>query len=85
MTASANDYLWFSEDYPLGLNFCATLVRPLTPDEVIAVLGGTEAVDITGAYRLDGAAEKIDYPDPIGDNGELLADLDTGLDFIAAA
>jgi hypothetical protein len=59
VTASADDYLWFSEDYPLGLNFCATLVRALNPDEVIAVLGGTDAVDIAGAHRLDGAAEQV--------------------------
>ncbi len=84
MTASVDDYVWFSEDYPLGLNFCATLVRALTPDEVIAALGGTEAVDITGAHRLDGAAEQVGYPDPIDDDGGFLADLDTGLDFIAA-
>jgi hypothetical protein len=85
VTASVDDYVWFSEDYPLGLNFCATLVRALTPDEVIAALGGTEAVDITGAHRLDGAAEQVGYPDPIDDDGGFLADLDTGLDFIAAS
>ncbi|WP_203755528.1 DUF6461 domain-containing protein [Actinoplanes cyaneus] len=85
MTASADDYLWFIEEYPLGLNFCATLVRPFTPDEVITALGGAEAVDITGADRLDGAAEQVGYPDPIGESGVFDADLDTGLDFIAAA
>ncbi|MFF0376130.1 DUF6461 domain-containing protein [Actinoplanes missouriensis] len=84
MTASADDYLWFIEEYPLGLNFCATLVRALTPDEVIAALGGSEAVDITGARRLAGAAEQVGYPHSMGEDGVFHADLDTGLDFIAA-
>ena len=84
MTASPDDYLWFEEDYPLGLNFCVTLVRGLTPDEVITRFGGTEAVDITGAHRLETAAEQIDYPDPMNDDGSFNADLGTGLDFIAA-
>jgi hypothetical protein len=84
VTASWNDYLWFTEDYPLGLNFCVTLVRGLTPDEVIARLDGTEAVAITGAHRLDAAAEKVGYPDPVDDDGMFHADLGTGLDFIAA-
>jgi hypothetical protein len=84
--ASVDDYLWFSEDdHPLGLNFCVTLVRALTPDKVIAALGGTEAVDITGAHRLGGAAEQVDYPDSIDEDGGFRADLDTGLDFIAAS
>jgi hypothetical protein len=85
VTASADDYLWFSEDYPLGLNFCATLVHALNPDEAIAVLGGTDAVDIAGAHRLDGAAEQVGYPDPIGEDAAFHADLNSGLDFIAAA
>ena len=85
MTASADDYLWFNEDYPFGLNFCVTLVRPRTADEVIAALGGTETVDITGAHRLHGAAEQIQYPDPFDEDGGLLADLSTGLHFIAAS
>lgn len=84
VTPSADDYVWFSEEYPLGLNFCVTLTRGLNPDEVIARLGGIEAVDITGAHRLDEAAAEVDYPDRIGDDGSFLADLSTGLVFIAA-
>jgi hypothetical protein len=84
VTASADDFLWFIEDYPLGLNFCVTLVRGLTPDEVITRFGGSEAVDIAGAHRLEAAAEKVDYPDPIDGDGSFNADLSTGLDFIAA-
>ena len=61
-----------------------TLVRGLTPDEAIARLGGADPVDITGAHRLGAAAEQVDYPDPIDDDGSFIADLTTGLDFIAA-
>lgn len=84
MTVSPDDYLWFTEGYPLGLNFCVTLVRGLTPDEVIARLGGAEAVDITGAHRLGAAAGQVDYPDRTDEDGSFNADLTTGLDFIAA-
>jgi hypothetical protein len=52
---------------------------------VIGRLGGTEAVDITGASRLTAAAEQVDYPDRIDDDGGWNADLSTGLDFIAAS
>jgi hypothetical protein len=84
VTASADDYLWFEEAYLFGINFCVTLVRGLTPDEVITRFDGTEAVDISGAHRLETAAEQIDYPDPTDDDGAFNADLGTGLDFIAA-
>ena len=84
MTASADDYLWFIEDYPFGSDFCVTLVRGLTPDEVITRFGGSEAVDITGAHRLESAQVQIRYPDPIGDDGSFNASLSSGLDFIAA-
>ncbi len=84
VTVSPDDYLWFTEGYPLGLNFCVTLVRGLTPDEVIARLGGAEAVDITGAHRLGAAAGQVDYPDRTDEDGSFNADLTTGLDFIAA-
>ncbi|MBB3094323.1 hypothetical protein FHR83_001975 [Actinoplanes campanulatus] len=84
MTASVDDYLWFGEDCPFGLNFCVTLVRGLTPDQVIAAFDGSEAVDITGAHRLERAADQVGYPDPIGEDGAFYADLDSGLDFIAA-
>jgi hypothetical protein len=84
VTAFPDDYLWFIEDYPLGLNFCVTLVRGLDPDEVVTRLGGSEAVDVTGAHRLEAAAEKIDYPDSTDEDGSFNADLGTGLDFIAA-
>jgi hypothetical protein len=84
VTASPDDYLWFAEDYPLGLDFCLTLVRGLTPEDLIARLGGSAAVDIVGAHRLPAAAEQIDYPDRTDDDGGWNADLSTGLDFIAA-
>jgi hypothetical protein len=84
VTASVDDYLWFGDDHPLGLNFCVTMVRARTPDEIIDALGGVEAVDVTGAHRLDRAAEQVDRPDR-NQGGVFHADLSTGLDFIAAA
>jgi hypothetical protein len=53
MTATAADYTWFSQRYPgLAQAFCFTLVRGLTPTELLHRLGAREQIRLTGVDEL---------------------------------
>ncbi|WP_433365171.1 DUF6461 domain-containing protein [Actinoplanes sp. CA-142083] len=56
----AGDYAWAVESYALGLNFCLTFVRGLSPDEVIARLGGGEPVPIVSDAVAFGGFEAVE-------------------------
>lgn len=85
MTSTAEDYAWFAEDYALGLNFCLTFVRGVTPDQVLQRLGGREPVESVGAGRLeDGAGPVQVRPDTVGEDGVFYAGRISGLTFLAA-
>lgn len=51
--ATARDYLWFSEHFPdLAEAYCVTLVRGITPEDLLARLGATEVRHVTGVDGL---------------------------------
>lgn len=85
MTSSAADFAWLAGDHPLGLNFCLTFVRDITPDEVLDRLGGRDPVELTGAERLGPAQELVPMrPDVVGEDGGFYADRVSGLTFVGA-
>ncbi|MEH0984602.1 DUF6461 domain-containing protein [Micromonospora sp. CPCC 205556] len=53
MTATASDYTWFPDRFP-GLMgaYCMTLVKGLTPAELLNRLGAREECRVTGAEEL---------------------------------
>ena len=86
MTGTAEDFVWFAEEYVLGLTFCLTFVRGVAPDEVLERLGGREPVELVGARRLENGAGPVQMrPDTVGEDGVFYADRITGLTFVAAA
>jgi hypothetical protein len=60
MAATADDYRWFADDLAVGLNFCLTFVRGLTPDEVLARAGATEPVEISSVAAVEGTLDALD-------------------------
>ncbi|GII78584.1 hypothetical protein Sru01_35660 [Sphaerisporangium rufum] len=70
--ATASDYAWFTETYRGSLcvsGFCLTLVRDLSPAEVLARIGGTGAGDPPlHAYAAAGGAALLE---PAGHAGTL--------------
>lgn len=57
MTATAADYTWFEECFPeLAEAYCFTLVRGLTPSEVLDRLGGRTEPSQTGTAAIEDAS-----------------------------
>jgi Family of unknown function (DUF6461) len=60
MVATADDYTWFKRRFPqLAEAFCLTMVRGLSPDEMLSRLGrGGNGTRLTGAAALERSAEE---------------------------
>ncbi|MGW4494767.1 DUF6461 domain-containing protein [Streptomyces sp. NPDC004376] len=57
MAVSADDYAWFEDRFPdLSEAYCVTLVRGLSPDEVLRRLDGHEEPAVTGVDAMVEAA-----------------------------
>ncbi|MFJ4787973.1 DUF6461 domain-containing protein [Streptomyces sp. NPDC088794] len=63
------DYAWLTERYPyLMVAYCATLVRDLTPEELLARLGAEPEMRITGVAELGDPSYAA-----IGQDGQFVA------------
>lgn len=71
MTKTAADYAWFENDFPdIAEAYCFTLVRGLTPAEVVTRLGGRPEAPAQGIAALTDAAFDLFDRTEGGDGGE---------------
>lgn len=69
--ATARDYLWFGGHFPeLAEAYCVTLVRGLTPEDLLERLGAVEIRHVTG---VDGLHEPAYEPRDARDGDRLFA------------
>jgi hypothetical protein len=97
VTATADDYVWFTERCDIALAYTLTLVHGLTPqdvvgrieglapDDVIRRIGGADLVPVTGLRRLTEAAAAVTHRPDAGEDGAFHADRLTGLVLLALA